>query len=85
MRDKKYIKRFNESTEENLEALTIQEFVFLREAMYAVKDSKSPSAFQAKEFFKNEENFKLVIEKLRKLSTYSKIVPPSDGSGMYSK
>jgi hypothetical protein len=87
MKDLKHIKRFNES-EENLnisdvsdsknysiEPLTIQEFSFLREAMYSVKTSNSPSAYQAKEFFKNEENFKLVVEKLRKLLEYGSEIP----------
>jgi hypothetical protein len=48
-------------------ALTIEEFSNLREAMYAVKTSASPSAFQAKKFFSNEENFDKVVEKLRSL------------------
>ncbi|MFA5585557.1 MAG: hypothetical protein WDA02_03310 [Saccharofermentanales bacterium] len=81
----KYVKSFEEmnknknlnisdvresKTYSDIEPLTIQEFSLLREAMYAVKESNSPSAFQAKEFFKNEENFELVVEKLRKLLTY---------------
>ena len=41
-------------------------------AMYAVKTSESPSAYQAKEFFKNEDNFNAVVEKLRFLLTYGK-------------
>ena len=54
----------------SIDPLTIQEFSFLRETMYAVKTSNSPSAYQAKEFFRNEENFELVVEKLRKLLEY---------------
>lgn len=60
-----HIKKFNESNE--IDALTIQEFSLLRECMYAVKSSTSPSAFQAKEFFSDDENFDAVVEKLRKL------------------
>lgn len=60
-----HIKKFNESND--IESLTIQEFSLLRECMYAVKNSTSPSAYQAKEFFSNDENFDIVIEKLRKL------------------
>ena len=63
-------------TYSDIEPLTIQEFSLLREAMYAVKTSNSPSASQAKEFFKNEENFELVVEKLRKLLTYGSKIPP---------
>jgi hypothetical protein len=47
--------------------LTIEEFSMLREAMYCCKQAdlnKNPSAFQAKPFFNNEENFKRVEEKL---------------------
>ena len=62
-------------TYSDIEPLTIQEFSLLREAMYAVKTSNSPSASQAKEFFKNEENFELVVEKLRKLLTYGSEIP----------
>ena len=54
----------------DIEPLTIEEFSSIREAMYAVKSSTSPSAFQAKEFFTDEENFKIVIEKLRMLLLY---------------
>jgi len=54
----------------DIEPLTIKEFSLLREAMYAVRTSDSPSAFQAKEFFKDEENFETVVEKLRKLLEY---------------
>lgn len=83
----KHIKSFNEHQENlnisnvkesktsDIEPLTIQEFSSLREAMYAVKESNSPSASQAKEFFKNEENFELVVEKLRKLLTYGSKTP----------
>jgi len=72
----KNTKRFEEFqiNEENssseIEPLTIEEFSNIREAMYAVKTSDSPSAFQAKEFFKDQENFDIVIEKLRNLLTY---------------
>lgn len=54
----------------DIEPLTIEEFSNLREAMYAVKESDSPSAFQSKEFFRDSDNFDIVIEKLRKLLTY---------------
>jgi len=53
-----------------LEPLTIEEFSNIRESMYAVKESESPSAFQSKRFFSDEENFNKVIEKLRALLTY---------------
>lgn len=53
-----------------LKPLTIEEFSNLREAMYAVKESESPSASQAKTFFSNEANFEKVVEKLRYLLTY---------------
>lgn len=59
-----------------MEALTIQEFVNLREAMYSCRHTdlgKNSSAFQAKVFFKNEENFKKVEEKLRTLLTYEPV------------
>lgn len=48
--------------------LTIQEFSMLREAMFSCKKTNltdNPSAFQAKPFFQNEENFKTIEEKLR--------------------
>lgn len=61
----------------DIEKLTIEEFSFLREAMYAVKNSDSPSAIQAKKFFQNEENFDLVIDKLRKLLVYGSEIPPN--------
>jgi len=64
-------KKINEN-KESFESLTIEEFSNLREAMYAVKTSESPSAYQAKEFFKNEDNFNAVVEKLRFLLTYGK-------------
>jgi len=72
-----HIKKFNESLEDSnnnvdLEPLTIEEFSNLREAMYAVKNSSSPSTFQAKGFFKDENNFDVVVEKLRKLLSYKK-------------
>ena len=73
----KHIDSFNEMVESDVEGenglplmsdgLTIEEFSNLREAMYAVKQSRSPSAFQAKEFFSDSENFENVIKKLRKL------------------
>jgi hypothetical protein len=71
----KHLKKFNEDSNDlinldingNEEPLSIEEFQNLREAMYAVKTSDSPSAFQAKEFFKNSDNFDKVIEKLRKI------------------
>ena len=87
MKDKKHIKTFeqhqenlnisdvSESKNYSIDPLTIQEFSFLREAMYAVKTSNSPSAYQAKEFFRNEENFELVVEKLRKLLEYGSEIP----------
>ena len=53
-----------------LEALTIEEFQNLREAMWAVKESESPSAFQSKVFFQDDKNFDVVVEKLRNLLTY---------------
>jgi hypothetical protein len=53
-----------------LTPLTIQEFSNLREAMYAVKTSDSPSAFQSKRFFSNKENFDRVSKKLEALLTY---------------
>lgn len=59
--------RYNDEDDEKLTSLTIEEFSNLREAMYAVKKSDSPSAFQAKRFFSNEENFDKVVEKLRSL------------------
>ena len=62
--------RYNDEDDEKLTSLTIEEFSNLREAMYAVKKSDSPSAFQAKRFFSNEENFDKVVEKLRALLTY---------------
>jgi len=62
--------RYNDEDDEKLTPLTIEEFSNLREAMYAVKKSDSPSAFQAKRFFSNEENFDKVVEKLRALLTY---------------
>lgn len=64
-------KKINENKESS-ESLTIEEFSNLREAMYAVRTSESPSAYQAKEFFKNEDNFNAVVEKLRFLLTYGK-------------
>jgi len=83
MKNNKHVESFGEFNENlnisdvresktysDIEPLTIQEFSLLREAMYAVKESSSPSASQAKAFFKNEENFELVVEKLRKLLTY---------------
>jgi hypothetical protein len=60
----------NDETTPILNPLTIEEFSNLREAMYAVKKSDSPSAFQAKKFFSDEENFEKVVEKLRALLTY---------------
>jgi hypothetical protein len=81
----KHIKSFNELNEnknlnisdvseskiyDDIEPLTIEEFSSIREAMYAVKSSTSPSAFQSKEFFTDKENFEIVIEKLRKLLLY---------------
>jgi hypothetical protein len=57
-------------TSSNIEPLTIREFSSIRDAMYAVRTTNSPSANQSKEFFKNEENFEIVIEKLRKLLLY---------------
>lgn len=70
----KYIKQFEKLNEgetyDEISPLTIAEFSLLREAMYAVKTSDSPSAFQAKEFFENKENFEIVVEKLRKLLEY---------------
>ena len=66
----------NESeTYSDIEPLTIQEFTSLRDAMHAVKTSNSPLAWQAKEFFGNEENFDLVVEKLRKLLEYGSEIP----------
>jgi hypothetical protein len=62
--------RYNDEDDEKLTSLTIEEFSNLREAMYAVKKSDSPSAFQAKRFFSNEENFDKVVEKLRALLAY---------------
>ena len=60
--------KFNEGeTYGEITPLTIEEFSNIREAMYAVKSSDSPSAFQAKEFFQDEMNFHTVLEKLRKL------------------
>jgi len=60
--------KFNEGeTYDEIAPLTIEEFSNIREAMYAVKSSDSPSAFQAKEFFQDQENFDVVIEKLRNL------------------
>ena len=53
--------------ESEIESLTIEEFSNLREAMWAVMNSKSPSAFQSKEFFKDARNFDIVHKKLRKL------------------
>jgi hypothetical protein len=64
----KHIKKYNESSE--IDALTIEEFSNLREAMYAVKTSNSPSASQSKSFFSDDDNFDRVIEKLRGLLTY---------------
>lgn len=52
--------------------LTIEEFSNIREAMYAVKESDSPSAFRAKEFFQDEMNFNTVLEKLRKLLVHGR-------------
>jgi uncharacterized membrane-anchored protein YjiN (DUF445 family) len=60
----------NDETTPILNPLTIEEFSNLREAMYAVKKSDSPSAFQAKKFFSDEENFEKVVDKLRALLTY---------------
>lgn len=53
-----------------LTPLTIEEFSNLREAMHAVKKSESPSAFRAKEFFSDDENFDKVVQKLRALLTF---------------
>ena len=70
----KHIKKYNSINESEkyieIDPLTIQEFSFIRESLYAVKNSDSPSAFQAKEYFKNEDNFNIVVEKLRKLLTH---------------
>jgi uncharacterized membrane-anchored protein YjiN (DUF445 family) len=60
----------DERTTPILNPLTIEEFSNLREAMYAVKKSDSPSAYQAKEFFSDEENFEEVLGKLKALLTY---------------
>lgn len=62
--------RYKDDSDDVLKPLTIEEFSLLREAMYAVKTSDSPSAFQAKRFFSNEENFDKVVSKLRALLTY---------------
>lgn len=59
--------RYKEEDTDVLKPLTIEEFSNLREAMYAVKTSEDPSAFQSKEFFSNSENFENVIKKLRNL------------------
>lgn len=55
---------------DEIEPLTIKEFSLIRESLFDVRKSTSPSAFQAKEFFSNEENFDNVVEKLRKLLLY---------------
>lgn len=62
--DSKEPKPLNVHTE--IDPLTIQEFSLLREAMYAVKNSDSVSAYQAKDFFSDEANFEAVVEKMRK-------------------
>ena len=62
--------RYKDDSDDVLKPLTIEEFSLLREAMYAVKTSDSPSAFQAKRFFSNEENFDKIVSKLRALLTY---------------
>lgn len=62
--------RYKDDSDDVLKPLTIEEFSNLREAMYAVKTSDSPSAFQGKRFFSNEENFDKVLSKLRALLTY---------------
>lgn len=62
--------RYKDDSDDVLKPLTIEEFSLLREAMYAVKTSDSPSTFQAKRFFSNEENFDKVVSKLRALLTY---------------
>ena len=70
----KHIKDFNSINESEkyteIDPLTIQEFSFIRESLHAVKNSDSPVALQSKEYFKNEDNFNVVVEKLRKLLTY---------------
>lgn len=64
------LNEFNNEKHTDIEPLTIEEFTNIREAMYSVRTSNSPSAFQAKPFFNNEENFKTIMSKLEKLLLY---------------
>lgn len=57
----------------DLDSLTIEEFTNLRDAMSAVTISDSPSAFQARPFFADDENFNTVLDKLKSLLHYGVI------------
>lgn len=52
-------------TVEETPKLTIEEFCYIRESLYAVRDSNGASEFQAREYMRNEENISKLIDKLR--------------------
>ena len=53
-----------------IEALTLEEYNNIREALLAVKKSDFLSAHQSKIFFTDVENFDLVMDKLEFLMLY---------------